>query len=114
MLEFSNLIKVTPTSIDNPHTYEFVADSFSFTPQITDNDAGNFWNCDKTIIIECPEPAIRNFFAIERSAIVTLRTSNRRSLYIGTKEIPARVQISSNINSSNLIIKCKMLVDPFL
>lgn len=114
MLEFTNLIKVEPTAPGNSRTYEFIADTFSYIPQITDNDAGSYWNCDKTIVIERPDDIVRRFFSIERNAIVTIRTSDRRSFTIGTVDIPARVQISSNLTSSNLIIKCKMLQDPLL
>lgn len=114
MLEFSNLIKVTPTSGDGSKTYEFIADSFSYIPQLTENAAGNYWNCDKTVVIEHPDAAARRFFSTERSALVTIKTSNRKSFNIGTSDIPARVQISSNLTSSNLIIKCKMLFDPLL
>ena len=114
MLEFSNLIKVTPTAEGSTQTYEFVADSFSYAPQLTDNDAGSHWNCDKTVVIDRPEDAVRRFFTVERNAIVTVRTSDRRPHYIGTKLIPARVQISSNLTTCTLIIKCKMLSDPLL
>ena len=41
-------------------------------------------------------------------------TSDRKTHNIGTSDIPARVQISSNLNSTNLVIKCKMLTDPLL
>ncbi len=117
MIEFSNLIQVTLTdSINNyPNkVYEFIADPFSYIPQLTDNDAGNYWNCDKTIVIDIPDADTRRFFSIERSAIVRIKTSDRRSYKIGTADIPARVQISSNLTSVNLVIKCKMLTDPLL
>ena len=117
MIEFSNLIQVAPTSLDKstpPKVYEFVADTFSYIPQLTDNDAGSHWNCDKTIVIDLPDIETRRFFSIERNAIVAIKTSNRRNYQIGTPEIPARVQISSNLTSANLVIKCKMLSDPLL
>lgn len=117
MLEFSNLIQVTPTGSDksNPgKVYEFVADSFSYIPQLTDNEAGSCWNCDKTLVIDIPDNEARRFFSIERNAVVRIRTSDRRTYRIGTPDIPARVQISSNLTSANLVIKCKMLTDPLL
>ena len=117
MIEFSNLIQVTPTGMGNPNpskAYEFIADSFSYIPQLTDNEAGNYWNCDKTIVIDLPDNDTRRFFSIERNAIVTIKSSDRRYYQIGTADIPARVQISSNLTSANLIIKCKMLTDPLL
>lgn len=113
MLEFLNLIRVQPISSDNQY-YEFVADTFSYIPQLTDNDAGNYWNCDNTIIIDIPDYATRRFFHVERSAIVTIKTSDRKSYNIGTVQVPAKVQISSNMTTCSLIIKCKMLSDPFL
>ena len=117
MIEFSNLIQVTPTTSDkSAHSkmYEFVADSFSYIPQLTDNESGSFWNCDKTIVIDLPDSEARHFFSIERNVIVTIKTSDRRKYQIGTPDIPARVQISSNLTSANLVIKCKMLIDPLL
>ena len=117
MIEFSNLIQVTPIVSGNSYpakVFQFVADSFSYIPQLTDNEAGNYWNCDKTIIIDLPDIATRRFFSIERSAIVTIKTSDLRNFQIGTSDTPARVQISSNLTSANLVIKCKMLTDPLL
>ena len=117
MIEFSNLIQIIPilsgkNTLDK--VYEFVADPFSYIPQLTDNETGNYWNCDKTLVIELPDRAARSFFTIARKAIVRIKTSDRRHYQIGTPEIPALVQISSNISSANLIIKCKMLTDPLL
>jgi hypothetical protein len=113
MLEFTNLIRVEPLSSENK-VYELMANTFSYIPQSSDNDSGNYWNCDKTIVIDLPDAATRKFFSIERNAIVTIKSSDGRSFSIGTKEVPARVQISSNLTSANLIIKCKMLKDPLL
>ncbi|WP_273165507.1 pseudouridylate synthase [Hoylesella saccharolytica] len=113
MLEFTNLIRVEPLSSENK-VYELMANTFSYIPQSSDNDSGNYWNCDKTIVIDLPDAATRKFFSIERNAIVTIKASDGRSFSIGTKEVPARVQISSNLTSANLIIKCKMLKDPLL
>jgi hypothetical protein len=113
MLEFTNLIRVEPLSSENK-VYELIANTFSYIPQSSDNDSGNYWNCDKTIVIDLPDAATRKFFSIERNAIVTIKASDGRSFSIGTKEVPARVQISSNLTSANLIIKCKMLKDPLL
>lgn len=117
MIEFSNLIQVTPTGPDSSNpakAYEFIAETFSYIPQLTDDEAGKYWNCDKTIVIDIPSGDARRFFSIERNAVVTIRTSDRRHYQIGTVDIPARVQISSNLTSANLIIKCKTLADPLL
>ena len=117
MLEFLNAIQVSlvnPDGHGKGKVYDFVADTFSYIPQLTDNEAGNYWNCDKTIVIDLPDEETRRTFAIERSAIVTVKTSDRKTHNIGTSNIPARVQISSNLTSANLVIKCKMLTDPLL
>lgn len=117
MLEFTNAIQVIPISTNTTKSskvYNFMADTFSYIPQLTDNDAGNYWNCDKTIIIDLPDDDARTFFSIERKAIIRVKTSDRKYHDIGTSDIPARVQISSNLTSANLIIKCKMLIDPLL
>lgn len=117
MIEFSNLIQVTPTgqgSSDPAKVFQFVADSFSYIPLLADSEAGNYWNCDKTIVIELPDREARRFFSIERNAIVKIKTTDGKYHQIGTEDIPARVQISSNLTSANLVIKCKMLADPLL
>ena len=117
MLEFLNTVQVSlvnPTRNGQRKKYEFIADTFSYIPQLTDNESGNYWNCDKTIVVDLPDEETRRTFSIERSAIVTIKTSDRKSHNIGTADIPARVQISSNLNSANLVIKCKMLTDPLL
>ncbi|WP_028897812.1 hypothetical protein [Prevotella sp. HUN102] len=117
MIEFSNLIQVKPIHLDKSDSvkvYEFIANPFSYIPQLTDNETGTYWNCDKTIVIDLPDSDALRFFSIERSAVVNIRTSDRRDHKIGTSDIPARVQISSNLNSANLIIRCKMLIAPFL
>ena len=117
MLEFLNTVQITLVNQirdGQKKVYDFVADTFTYIPQLTDNEAGNYWNCDKTIVIDLPDEEARRIFAIERSAIVAIKTSDRKTHRIGTSDIPARVQISSNLNSANLIIKCKMLTDPLL
>ena len=117
MIEFSNLIEVSPIDSgvgSQPRIYEFIADSFSYIPQLSESESGNYWNCDKTLVIEVPNRNAQRFFSIERNAIVKIKTSNSKIYEIGTLDIPARVQISSNLNSANLVIKCKMLADPFL
>ena len=96
MLEFLNAIQVSlvnPDGHGKGKVYDFVAD---------------------TIVIDLPDEETRRTFAVERSAIVTVKTSDRKTHNIGTSNIPARVQISSNLTSANLVIKCKMLTDPLL
>lgn len=117
MLEFLNTVQVRLVNLDkhgNKNVYDFVADTFSYIPQLTDNDAGNYWNCDKTIVIDLPDEKTRRVFSVERSAIVMIKTSDRKLHSIGTLDIPARVQIFSNLTSANLTIKCRMLTDPLL
>ncbi len=114
MIEFSNIIQVTPISDGSNNVYEFVSDSFTYIPQMNQDESGNCWNCDKTIIIDNPDADSIEFFSIERSSIVTIRCSNRKSFQIGTLEIPARVIISSNINSCSLTIRCKSIRDPLI
>ena len=117
MLEFLNTVQVrliNPDKHGKKNVYDFVADTFSYIPQFTDNDAGNYWNCDKTLVVDLPDEEVRRMFSVERSAIVTIKTSDRKPHSIGTSDIPARVQISSNLTSANLVIKCKMLTDPLL
>ena len=108
MIEFSNLIEVSPIDSgvgSQSRVYEFIADTFSYIPQLSENESGNYWNCDKTLVIEVPNRNAQRFFSIERNAIVKIKTSNSKIYEIGTLDIPARVQISSNLNSANLVIR---------
>lgn len=115
MLEFSNLIKVIPIvngSSNSSTVYEFIADTFSFVPKLTESESGSYWNCDKVFIVDNPPKDVFRFFSIERNAIIKIKTSNRRDIQLGENTIPARVQLSGNLNTTNLIVKCKMLKDP--
>ena len=52
MVEFLNVVKVELVrSFDHSenNVYEFVANTFSYIPQLTDSDAGSFWNCDNEL-----------------------------------------------------------------
>ncbi len=117
MIEFSNLIRITPitqSTTGSNRVYELIADAFSYIPQLTDSEAGNYWNCDKTIIIDLPNNEARRFFKIARKATLEIKSTDGRRYQIGTPDLPAMVQISSNLTSANLTIHCQMLTDPFL
>ena len=47
MLEFLNTVQVrlvNPNREGKKKVYDFVADTFTYIPQLTDNEAGNYWN----------------------------------------------------------------------
>ncbi len=76
MIEFSNLIEVSPIDSgvgSQPRVYEFIADTFSYIPQLSENESGNYWNCDKTLVIEVPNRNAQRFFSILRKLSLTLR-----------------------------------------
>lgn len=69
MLEFLNTVQVSlvnPNRVEQKKVYEFIADTFSYIPQLTDNEAGISWNCDKTIVIDLPDEETRRTFSIEK------------------------------------------------
>ena len=112
MKELSIIISVTPVGIMNKNNYTFISDSFSLFPAIETTPAGTLFNCDKDITIELPNRDTIKEFQSQRSVVVSFRDTIGRIINIGTRELPATILISPNLNSAMLIIKCKMLHSP--
>lgn len=92
-------------------------DPFTFEPSITEENGGVYWDCSKTFIVDIADESIFNELKVPRSAIVTLASvglSDARTYAIGTKTIPAKVQLVRHLNKAKLIVKCKMLANPLL
>lgn len=111
MKEFTNLIKVLPVN-SSGKSYDFMADFFTFTPSPSDDDAGMYYNCDKTFVVDMPEDDTIKYFAIPRSCIVEIKSSDQITHSIGTEDIPAKVKISVHLNMASLVVTCKMLHNP--
>lgn len=91
------------------------ADPFTFEPSMTEENGGVYWDCGKTFIVDIAEESIFNELKVPRSAIVTLASvglPGARTYAIGTKTIPAKVQLVRHLNKAKLIVKCKMLANP--
>lgn len=112
MEEFTSLITVYLTSESSATAYEFMADNFDFTPTANDDEGGASWNCDKIFVIDTPSHDTIRRFRVPRSAIVTLRTSGRAIMELGTHEVPARVQVVEQLQKSQLIVRCTMTKEP--
>ena len=112
MKEFTSLITVFLTSESPATEYEFMADHFDFTPTANDDEGGASWNCDKIFVIDTPSPDIIRCFRVPRSAIVSLKTSDRTIMKIGTPEVPARVQVVEQLQKSQLIMHCTLTKKP--
>lgn len=90
-------------------------DPFTFEPSITEENGGVYWDCSKTFIVDIADESIFNELKVARSAIVTLASvghSGARTYDIGTKTIPAKVQLVRHLNKAKLVVKCKMLANP--
>lgn len=90
-------------------------DPFTFEPSITEENGGVYWDCSKTFIVDIADESIFNELKVPRSAIVTLASvglPGARTYQIGTKTIPAKVQLVRHLNKAKLIVKCKMLSNP--
>lgn len=88
-------------------------DPFTFEPSITEENGGVYWDCSKTFIVDIADESIFNELKVPRSAIVTLASvGDARTYAIGTKTIPAKVQLVRHLNKAKLIVKCKMLANP--
>lgn len=114
MNELSIVLKVNPVGKMKKDEYQFLADPFSLVPTIADSASGKLFDCSKDIVIETPETDVLREFSCARFAIVRLRDSSENDIVIGTKEIPALVSISANLNNSTLKISCKMLNSPYV
>lgn len=92
-----------------------ITDPFTFEPSITEENGGVYWDCSKTFIVDIADESIFNELKVPRSAIVTLASvglHDARTYAIGTKTIPAKVQLVRHLNKAKLIVKCKMLANP--
>lgn len=90
-------------------------DPFTFEPSITEENGGVYWDCSKTFIVDIADESIFNELKVPRSAIVTLASvglPGARTYAIGTKTIPAKIQLVRHLNKAKLIVKCKMLANP--
>ena len=90
-------------------------DPFTFEPSITEENGGVYWDCSKTFIVDIADESIFNELKVPRSAIITLASvglPGARTYSIGTKTIPAKVQLVRHLNKAKLIVKCKMLANP--
>lgn len=93
------------------------ADPFTFEPALNEENGGVYWDCGKTFIVDIVDDGIFNELKVDRSAIVTLASvghSDARTYDIGTKTIPAKVQLVRHLNKAKLVVKCKMLANPLL
>lgn len=91
------------------------ADPFTFEPSIAEENGGVYWDCSKTFIVDIADESIFNELKVPRSAIVMLASvglPDARTYAIGTKTIPAKVQLVRHLNKAKLIVKCKMLANP--
>lgn len=114
MKELSIIISITPVTKMKKDKYTFIADPFTFTPSVEKSSAGNLFNCNQDITIECPNDDIINEFHLGRYAIVSLQDTSTRAIVVGTQDMPATITICPNLNSATLKIECKMLCSPFL
>lgn len=114
MKELSIIILITPVTNMRKSNYAFIADPFTFAPIIEKSSAGNLFNCNQDITIECPDDTTVNEFHSGRYVIVSFRDTSGQTINVGTQEIPATITIFPNLNSATLKIECKMLRSPFL
>lgn len=112
MKELSIIISISPVTKMKKGSYTFIADPFTFTPTIEKTAAGNLFNCNHDITIECPDNDTIQEFHTPRSIILSFRDTFGREIKVGTQDIPAYLSISPNLNSVTLKIECKMLYSP--
>lgn len=119
MKEFSCLLMISVLG-GSEKSIILNADPFTFEPAMTEENGGIYWDCGKTFIVDIVDivdDGIFNELKVARSAIVTLASvghSGARTYDIGTKTIPAKVQLVRHLNKAKLVVRCKMLANPLL
>lgn len=114
MKEFSCLLMISILG-GTERSIVLSTDPFTFEPSMAEENGGVYWDCSKTFIVDIADESIFNELKVPRSAIVTLASvglSGARTYAIGTKTIPAKVQLVRHLNKAKLIVKCKMLTNP--
>lgn len=124
MKEFSNIISVYPLSEltnENPSPWisdiigfhNFLAEDFTMEPNISDSESGSIFSCDKALIVSKPSPSDIALFSYPVNCIVVFKDTENNRYQIGSKKIPATVQIQNYLQKSQLIIKANTLTSPF-
>lgn len=125
MKELINIIEVYPiTSLPGDFSFSdigsgslpshrLVSDGFSFEPQLDESSAGILYNCDKEITVDTVDNSTYKKLCIPTSAIILFRDTTGNKIFIGTKEIPAKVYLSAYLQKTKFTIKCKMLKSPY-
>jgi len=124
MKEFSNIISVYPLSeLTNENltpwisdiigSHNFLADDFTFEPNLTESESGSLFNCDKTLNVSKPSASDVALFSYPVNCIIVFKDTNNSRYAVGSKTMPATVQIQNNLQKSQLIIKANTLTSPF-
>lgn len=122
MREFSQVIRVVPVRelpsgwsgdvsalLSLGHTYH--ADAFDIQPEPVEGTGGECYDLSREHIIDMCEP---HPFEHPLSSIVIYRIANRDEyVMVGTRELPASVQIVTGLNWCKLKIACRMPRSPF-
>lgn len=82
-------------------------------PKVQNNDAGTLYNIQEEISIDQTPTDIRNRYRTLQPVIARFLLTDLSELWIGTREIPARVSITGHLQRDQLILEAKCLSSPF-
>jgi len=124
MKEFSNIISVYPLSEltnQNPTpwisdiigTHNFLSDDFSLEPTLAESESGTIFNFDRNLNVSKPSASDIALFSYPVNCVVVFKDTENNRFAVGSKTIPATVQIQKNLQKSQIIIKANTLTSPF-
>lgn len=112
--EFSIVIRFIPVNRMQQEEYTFLSEEFDFSPSSSSDSGGTIFLCDMERVVSRPEKEVLKEFNILRSGILVFRDTSGNMYQVGTSDIPARVMLSPNLNSAQLVVKCSMLQSPLV
>lgn len=112
MKEITGVVNVHHLALDTD--YQFIADKFTFEPSVSDNDAGQLFDCSMNKTIELPERQVLKTFATPQSCIITLTATDGTTVLIGSKSEPARVHINPLVRMAEIYVSCSQTRSPYI
>lgn len=112
MIEFKQVVRVTPLNGSSPQPVTFSTDPFTFEPAQSDDDSGTSYRCDHDFVVEIPPSEVLERFSTPIPAIVELFATGGHTFAIGTAGIPAMVTVCPHLQRARLHVTCTMLRSP--
>ena len=113
MKELKQHIRIIPVEGSVTDAFDLMADKPFFLEFTADSDdAGTYWKCQKTIIIDMPDAPTCRFFHCQRSCQIQVWDNSGACHTIGYDGMPARVLLSPMLQTATLSIESEMPWNP--